>query len=228
MTLNFDPSADFAETVDGTESVTLLRRGSTPGLPGTVVSHALRRGATTREATIRNRSYTEKNIPSDGNYTASDVTWCLPTGELSDAPRLGDVILDGDGRRWTILDVRRAALQTRWQCAARDVALAYRLDATIAVLKATYTKGDCGAAKPTWRTWRTGVRARIQPVGSEPVAKNQVLQTTRRCRIFVEEDLTLDHTHRIRGPDGTIYRIAECVGAERIGELQSIDAEVIE
>ena len=31
MTLDFDPSNDLADVADGTETVTLLRRGSTPG-----------------------------------------------------------------------------------------------------------------------------------------------------------------------------------------------------
>ena len=58
-------------------------------------------------------------------------------------------------------------------------------------------------------------------VGTEHRAR----RTTTRHRIFVEEDVVLDHTHRIRGPDVTIYKIRGTSGAERIGELQTIDAE---
>ena len=35
MTLAFDPSDDMAQAADGLEMVTLRRRGSTPGGPGT-------------------------------------------------------------------------------------------------------------------------------------------------------------------------------------------------
>ena len=227
MTLDFDPAADLAEVFDNTESVTLLRRGSTPGTPGTVIAHALRRAVTTQEAPARNRYNTWKQVPSDGRVAASSVTWHLPTDELSDAPRLGDVILDGDGRRWTILGVQRATLGTRWQCVSRDVALAYALDDTVSILKATYTKGDCGAAEATWRTWRTGVRARIQPAGVKATTEHGARQTTARYQIFLEEDLALDHSHRIQGPDGTLYGINGTLAAERIGELQSIDAEAV-
>jgi len=92
--MSFDPSSDFAEVVDGVESVTLNRRGSTPGGTGEAVQNALRRAVTVAEA-----------AHSGGRFTASDVTWHLPCSELSNRPRLGDVITDGDGRRWTVLEV---------------------------------------------------------------------------------------------------------------------------
>ena len=215
MALNFDPSADFAAAADGAEAVTLQRRGSAPGSPGTDVAHALRRAVTTREA-----------AESNGYYTASDVTWHLPTEELGDAPELGDVITDGDGRHWTVLEVQLATLRTRWRCATRSLAIVYALDDTITVLKATYVKDDGGAAEPTWWPWKTGVRARIQPQAAKADSEHQARQTTARYRIFVEEDLAVDHTHRIEGPDGAIYKITGVTGAERIGELQTIEAEV--
>jgi hypothetical protein len=49
--------------------------------------------------------------------------------------------------------------------------------------------------------------------------------TTTNYRIFVEENLELDHTCCIRGPDGTLYTITRTLGAERIGELQTIEAQ---
>jgi len=225
MTVNFDPANDLANIVDGTESVTLLRRGSTPG-SGTVIPHALRRAADTDEAGIRNRYNTRKRPPSDGRYTAGDCHWHLPTEELTDAPRLGDVILDGDGQRWTVLEVKAATLQSRWQCKSCNLAIAHGLDDTISILEATYAKGDAGAAEPSWRTWKTGIRARIQKAETKIVVENETRRTTQRVQIFVEEDLELDHTHAVQGPDGTIYRIRATLGAERIGELQTIDAEV--
>ncbi len=58
--MTFDPSDDFAAVADGTETVTLLRRGSTSGATGTVIAHALRRAATASEATVVNRSDVHK------------------------------------------------------------------------------------------------------------------------------------------------------------------------
>jgi len=215
MTLDFDPAADFAEVIDGTETVTLLRRGNTPGSPGTAVAGALRRAVTTREA-----------AQTGGRYTASDVTWHLPVEELGDAPAVGDLLSDGQGRRWTILEVTLATRRTRWRCTARDLAVVYGLDDTVAILKASYVKDEGGAAEPTWRPWKTGIRARIQPAEAKTATEHRARQTARQFRIFVEEDLLLDHTHRIRGPDGTIYKVTGTSGGQRIGELQTIHSEV--
>ena len=105
--------------------------------------------------------------------------------------------------------------------------MAHGLDDTISVLAATYAKGDCGAVEPTWRTWRTGIRARIQPATTETDTDHETRRTAVRYQILVAEDLALDHTHRILGPDGTVYTIRGTIGARRIGEVQSIDAETV-
>jgi len=210
--MSFDPSSDFSDVVDGVESVTLNRRGSTPHGTGESVQNALRRAVTVEEA-----------AQSNGKYTASDVTWHLPCSQLSSRPRLGDIITDGDGQRWTVLEVHWATMKSRWQCAARNLAVVYALDDTVSVLKAVYAKGTAGAAEATWRTWRTGVRARIQPLESRPAVENAAETTDDRFTIFVEEDLPLDHSHRIKAADGMIYRITKVTGAERIGELATIE-----
>jgi hypothetical protein len=214
--MNFDPSADFAQVTDGSEPVTLHRRGSTPGSPGVAVAHGLRRAMTVRDV-----------ARSNGRYTASDVAWHLPCAELGDAPALGDVIADSQGRRWTILDVQLATQQTRWRCMAREPAIVYGLDDTITILKATFDKGDGGAAQATWQPWKTGVRARIQPMATEIATAHAARQATTQYRIFLAEDVALDHTHRIQGPDGTLYRITRISGAEQLGELQTVETETI-
>jgi hypothetical protein len=218
---DFDPADDLL-IADGTETVTLLRRGSTPGGAGEIVGHALRRALAATEGSIDTTSDVHKNVPSDGRYTAAAVAWHLPVAELPVAPQLGDVLLDGSGQRWTILGVSRATLGTRWCCQTKNVAVAFGLDDTISVLKAS---GTDGSGQTVWRTWRTGVRARIQPIQTTISDVAGTATTTRTYRIFVEEDQDLDHTCSIRGPDGTLYTITRSVGAERIGELQVIDVQ---
>ena len=219
----FDPTDDLAAVADGTEPVTLLRRGSTPGNPGTAIAHALRRAITAGEAAVVNRGDVHKQVPSGGRQLSDDVVWHLPVSELPDAPRLGDVILDGDGRRWTILRVKCATLGARWRCETRDVAIALGLDDTITVIKMVPTDGGYG--DPVAQIWKTGVRARIQSVETKVGVSYDVPYTTTSYRIFVEESLELDHTCRIRGADGTIYEITRAVGDDRIGEFQVIEVE---
>ena len=219
----FDPTDDLAAIADGTETVTLLRRGSATGAAGTVIAHALRRAITAGEAAIVTSGDVHKVVPSGGQQLADDLVWHLPAAELPEPPRLGDVILDGDDRRWTILIVKRTTLGARWRCETRDVAIAHGLDDTISVLKAT---APGGYGEPTWQTWKTGIRARIQPIATKIDAATP--STTTTYRIFVEENLDLDHTCSIRGADGTIYSITGSTGAERIGELQVIEAEIVD
>jgi hypothetical protein len=223
----FDPTDDLAAVADGTEQVTLLRQGSMAGAAGTVIAHALRRAITAGEAAIVNRGDVHKVVPSGGRQLAGDLVWHLPAAELPEPPRLGDVILDGDGHRWTILLVKLATLGARWRCETRNVAIAHGLDDAIAVLKLVSAPGGYG--EPVWRTWKTGVRARIQPIGTKIAAdaETPTTTTTTTYRIFVEEELELDHTCRIRGADGAVYTVTGATGAERIGELQVIEAEIV-
>jgi hypothetical protein len=215
MLPTLDLSCDLTLSADGLESVTLHRQGCRATTPGTIVPHAFRLGLTTREAAA-----------SDGRYTASDVVWHLSTIELPTSPRLGDVICDDAGRRWTVLDVARTTLGSRWRCTSRSLAIVHGLDDTITVLKAHYSKGEGGAMEPTWLPSKTGIRARIQPVAWRYDTRHQVRETTVRCRIYVEEPLGLDHSHRIQASDGTIYKILGTTAAETIGELETIEAEV--
>jgi len=215
----FDPLEDFAAVTDNLEAVTLLRRGTGASV---AIAHALRRAVTAGEATIVNQGDVRKNVASGGRCTAADLVWHLPVAELDESPRLGDVILDGDAQRWTILAVKRTTVDTRWRCETRNVSVAYGLDDTITVQKSGTVSGVT-----TWRTWRTGIRARIQPTQTTIDAAADTPSTTIGYRIFVEEDLELDHTYRICGADGTVYTITGATGAERIGELQVIAAEVI-
>lgn len=215
-----DLSDDLSTVIDQTEAVTLLRRGSTPGGAGTTVAHALRRAITAGEAAIVATSDVQKQVPSDGKLLSHSVVWHLPSGELPDAPELGDVILDGDGVRWTVMTVKRTTLGARWRCETKNVAIAAGWNNTISIQKNAGT-----VESPVWQTRQTGVLARVQPVKAVFDTDADVPATTTTYRIFVEENIALDHTCRILDENGAIYRITSATGMDRIGELQVIEAE---
>jgi len=100
------------------------------------------------------------------------------------------------------LDRATGDLRARWRCETRNVSVAYGLDDTISIEKSYTVSGTT-----TWRTWRTGVRAHVQPMDTVIDTKAATPSTTTGYRIFVEEDLDVDHTCRVRGADGTIYTI---------------------
>lgn len=212
MTLSFAPTTDFLSVTDGLAAVTLLRRGSSTT---TAIAHALRRAISKRELAA-----------SNGLYVAEDCRYHLSVSECAAAPRLGDVILDAAGTRWTILDVAKETMGTRWACNCRDVAAVHRLDCCVDILRATYAADDAGAAEPTWTVYRSGVRARIQPATTDMRIENEARIAAKGYTIYADTDADLDTTHRVRGPNGVMYKILRVTGAERIGELVTIEAEV--
>lgn len=223
MTTNFSTADDFTTVADGFEAVTLLRRESLAG-PGENIPHALRRAIDTAEVIDGNR----KTIESDGRYTSADAAWNLPAVELTSPPRLGDVIEDAAGRRWTILETRLVALGSRWRLRTRELSIAYGLEDLIDILKAEYTQSESGAVETTWTVLYTGIRGRIQPLQTQITDKDSILKSVRRCRIILEEPFDLDHTNRLCGPDGSLYGITAVAGFPKLGELQTVDVEKIE
>ena len=209
MTLAFDPGDDLADVADGLVEVTVTRPRSSFSAQ---VTGALRRAINTRQLE-----------QSGGRYTAGDATWYLPASQLTSQPRLGDVIVEGDDQRWTVLEVRKTAGDNTWRCVCRNLAVAEGLNEYIDIEKATYAKSDGGAHEPTWRVYRAGLRARIQPLRQEVKDDRQRRVTAATFKVFVAGDVDVDHTYRIKGPDGTIYRVTGCRKAERIDALVEID-----
>lgn len=209
MTPRFDPADDFTRVTDGLAPVSVMRPGTTFAAP---VARALCRAIRTRELQ-----------PSGGRYTAGDVVWYLPAAELPAVAAPGDVLIDEAGRRWTVLDVQQTALKSCWRCVCRDLAVVHGLDQEITLEKAEYCKSPGGAEEVVWRVERRGVRARIQPVAAQAAHEHDRQANVARSTVYCEEDIALDHSWRIRGSDGAVYRIVACRKAQRIDALMEVD-----
>lgn len=220
MPVTLDLSTDLQVVADGLEAITLKRRGSSNDVD---VTSALQRAITTKEAAA-----------SDGKYSTRDVRWHLPELEVTTRPRLGDVILDVNSDRWTILDVQKATLEVRWRCICRNVAVYYGLDDYVDVLRATISKGTAGAASASWQTSVTGVRASIQlkpaAMGTDtiatPVVENQAHKTRKEYEIRLERDLNLTRNYMLRDARGTLYEVLAYRAQAEIGQFQAVVAEV--
>ncbi|MBN1590950.1 MAG: hypothetical protein JW888_15660 [Pirellulales bacterium] len=208
MALDFDPTNDFAAVADLQQQVTLLRPGTSDE---THIAHAVRAAVRASEA----RS-------SGGKYTEDDVVWQLDAMETSTRPEPADVIVDAESQRWTILTARRTTTG-RWRCVCRNLAIAHGLDQYVDIEVAVYAKDAAGAEVAAWHPWRTGIRARIQPIRAAVEDDHQRRTFLRESKIFVADQLELDQTHRIRAPDGTLYRVAGCEKADRIDALMEIN-----
>ena len=139
------------------------------------------------------------------------------------------MILDAAGRRWTILEMRLVALGARWRCRTRELVDRLRTWKTSSTsFRPRFPQSESGAVETTWIVLHEHVRGRIQPIETKITAEHSVPTSVRRCRIILEESFDLDHTHRLRGPDGTLYRITAVDGFPKLGELQTVDVEKIE
>ena len=197
---------------DGNEAITLQKPGTTTT---TAVSAALRRAGTTREAAA-----------SQGKYTTADVGWHLPQSLVTTQPALGDKVLDSAAVYWTILDVTKATLGTRWKCVTRDVAVANRLDCWVAIERGVTVKGRGGAVEQQWEECQAGVRARIQPLAATEEVENRTRIQRATHTVFC--DLAISAV-----PDGSRYRVRDEGGAyytvlakrmpEQIGSLLELD-----
>jgi head-tail adaptor len=204
MSASLDLSNDFA-VFDGAETVTLRGPRTSSGVEPTAVSlPGLRRKLTVREIEA-----------SGGKYAASDVRWHLPEAELPSAPALGSVIVDADGRAWTILEATRVTLGSRWSCTARRWEIAAGLSDLVTVLRATWTKSASGVPVAEWTEVRRGAVARVQPieVRVEGDAATMTIRATHRC--FLAEPIEVTSELRVRRGD-ELYAVLGVDDAERL------------
>lgn len=204
----FDPADDFVLAADGHAAVALVRAGGS----SIDVPHALRQAV--------RRLGPEFGEPRS---VAGEAVWHLPASETGSPPRPGDVVIDANGRGWTLLDVRAETLGSRWRCAARDIAAAFELTDAIDVERAIWTKGPSGVPEAAWSVWRSGVAARIEPIGGSLEQPHQARAARQDVRVYLAGDVPLKAEHRLRSPDGAIYAI-RAWRAATLGRPMEVDA----
>lgn len=215
--LPLDVAGDL-NAVDGSEQVTLRQPGGSASI---VIDGALRRHV----GASGSPGETREAAPSAGIHTASDVVWHLPVEALCTMPELGATITDGEGVDWTVLEVSRETLGTRWRCRTRALAIAAGLDQLITIEQAVWTKDAAGAAHAKWKTWREGVRARIQPVSGDIDQQHAMRHTRTTHRVYLAERIELDENKRIVAADGRTYHVLGFEMPERIDKLMVVHVE---
>lgn len=209
MTLS--PHFDHDDAVfDGTEPVTLRRRGEATGLS---IVRALRRAVSQRESD-----------PSDGICRAADVRWHLPAHEVADAPTPGATIVDTAGEVWTVLSVERATLGNRFACACRNLAIAGGLDEFVTLQRAAWSLDPHGAPLPAWTSAGPPLRARVQPIDATVADRHDQPAMQKRFSVFLAETIPLDTNCRLIH-DGVAYRITNYERPQRIDELFVVEVE---
>jgi head-tail adaptor len=212
MPLDLHISDDLAR-IDGLEAITLFAPDADAD-SGLAVPRALRRRPTRRELEA-----------SDGRYLADDVRWHLPAVDVPTPPLPGARIVDAAGESWTVLEVERAALDTRWACWSRNLAIVGGLDQRVTLQRALWTKDTDGAPLATWRDVRVGLRARLQPIDGQTELDRDRPITRRRYRVTLEQAVAVDQDCRILH-EGHAYRVTGHEMPERIDRLMVVLVEV--
>jgi len=202
MSLSFNPTGDLT-AFDGLESVTLRQPA---GAPVEVTS------------VLRRRDMCGEAEASDGQYTATDVDWHLPADQLADEPVVGAVIADAAGTRFVIQSVARTTMGARWVCRSRNLAILSGLDVQVALQQGTWSKGPSGDRVAVWHNVRINLAARIQPQQSEMTIEYDRRLTRVTHRIFVADDIVVDHTYRVVA-GSAVYRI---LGYERPSRIDAL------
>ena len=205
MTINFDPSQDLANAVDGTESVALRRRGSQELL---TVTTALRRDHSVAEAE-----------PSGGFAQQADAEWFLQLPEGAEAPDLGDVVIDQQRNHWTILTVDHQSLLRRWRCSTRELRLTSGCDDYVDVQRAVWGDLGEGPVIVNWTDVYTALPVKIQPDVKTASDTSNAPNLVDRFTFILGDTLPIEVDDRFVGADGSIYRLKSLEQQERIDKL---------
>ena len=200
-----DITNDFSLFTDHLAPVTLHHHGSTRKV---TVETACREFGTTREA-----------APSEGAVLQTDATWPmqLPPGEA--APRVGDVAVDQQKNRWTILEVKHLAALGRWKCATRELRLAHGCEELVDVERAVWDDLGSGPEIVDWVYVCHALPAKIQlaelllDTSTDPPTKQLLFD------IILSESLPLEPDDRFTAEDGATYRLQSLEQANRIDAL---------
>jgi hypothetical protein len=205
MSVQLDPSEEFAQWADGFENVTLRRRDSGETV---AIAVALRRDVVAREAE-----------PSGGAAGQTDAVWHLqpPAGELP--PELGDVIVDARDQHWTIQQTEELTLLGRWKCAARELRVAFGCVDRVDVQRADWDDLGSGPEIVGWDYVYTALPVRIQP--DETVVSDTTITPTSTLRftLILGEAFPLQSDDRFVATDGAIYRLESIEQTDRIDML---------
>lgn len=218
MGLEWDARQDFLTTADGWEPIRFCPAEIGPkAAPSEGYSiQGLRRAVSSQEA-----------ARSEGRYTATDVVWHLVADALPHVPTPGDRIVDAQGVQYRVLEVSAVKLAGRYRCLTRNLAIGHGLDTLVDIQRAQVVKSSDGVEVLQWTVWRSGIRAKVQPWQRQLRMEGDQLVSRLQLKIYLDESVPLDGHSRIRGPDGTVYRIVAIHQPHRIDALMELDVEAI-
>ena len=196
---------DFSELVDNLEVVTLRRANSTEDWK---VRYA-----------VRQQIQAEQAEPSNGTVLQADVIWHLQLSDQEIAPQLGDLVIDQQKNRWTILEIQRLDMLGRWKCTTRELRIAYGCHDLVDVDRAVWDDIGSGPEIVSWQPICSALPVKIQP--TDMILDSSTAPPTKQFlyQIVLSESVALEPDDRLTAEDGTSYRLQSLQQAERIDVL---------
>lgn len=209
---------------DGYEAVTYQRTTLADGNLDTV-SHALRRSPSAREAS-----------PSGGAYTATDLDWVIPKAVLIQgmAPKVGDVVIDGDSSRWTVLNAAFWAMQNTWRLQCRNLTLHYDLRHRVDIERPGISFDNAGVAVKQFppsggRVAYGDLPCRVQLLSQEIANERGLRGFQGTHAVIVDRQVAVTNDDRVKWVENGVTYYLDIVGyhdAQRIDSLPVIDAQL--
>lgn len=200
-----DLSQDY-KVFDGLENVTVDGVAVTDALPLEVVD--------------------TEGEPTEGVYLHSDVEWQIRT-TAGVVPLVGQVIVDGGGRSYNILAIRRPQFGDTYGCICRRIAIeaGLPLSSLITLYPAFTTVDEYGhrtVANSTRSLVFFDIPCRIQDVTAEVGEVMGKRGFKRVFHITCATEIALEHGDILKDGTGIIYDIISWKNRERIDELSLI------
>jgi hypothetical protein len=177
----------------------------------------------------RATTYREQ-VSSGGVYLSSDVVWHIPAAVLTpgNQPKMGDVLIDQDGGRWTILDIQLARWKQRWQCTTRNLSVVYGLNDYIDIQARGITHDAAGATILLWPPDGGSVSYPKLPCRVQLRQESQATGRGLRGKqlaydIIVDRQIVISTEDRILW-NGKILDVTGYRAAESITELPIVEA----
>ena len=193
-----DFSDEILNIADALERVTLERFGS-----DTVYATD---GALKRKPRLRDETTINRIVPQSWCH------WILPQRDIPSMPRLGDEIVDADGRRWLVHAVDESSVNRLWKCVSYSFEYSFELDDFVDIFKRESVKSAAGTLEHRWVLRLAGVAIKYANETVTAAADNISISDAnisgKTTRIVVARNcIDLTPSDRMRFPGGIIYGI---------------------
>ncbi len=211
--MNLFSSNDDLLHFDGLQEVVLTRPGS--DMRRTIA------GALMRPIASRRRGEAAQH------HVVLHARWYLLQEELTETPRLGDVLLDAHDDGWVISEIRNSPMNHCWRCESGHLVLHHGLDEFVDVYRAEQIASDGGFPRPRWLPWKTGLPAKRRVAELRDPGEHEFQGSRITVEFLLAENEPILPTDRLRMHDGLWLRLKSVRPKDHERWVTCVEAEVL-